>query len=622
MSTYNPPPQADAVRKPAQPVARQGFHGVLDANSAQATAYGSTHIARDTHSGSLVCVAGEPAISAPGIPEIRGAGKSAQWLLDALLAQSLDMHRLEFRGAFTLAVVDVSGGRVWLVTDRMTTFPLYYFLRDGQIGFGTTPPGHQETASADGAGASAGLTPQAVLMYLYFHMIPGPGTAFEGVHKLRTACIASLSLEGDCRVSKHWQANFAPVARRESKTLQQELRSTLSTAVRDATVDKAKTGCFLSGGLDSSTVSGLFAEAYPQKPTAFAIGFDAEGYDEMPYARISAEHFGLHLVELYVSPDDVVDALPRLAASFPEPFGNSSALPAFFCAQQARRTGVTHLLAGDGGDELFAGNARYAEQLIYERFTALPRGIRTLVAALTRVLPADKTLLSKGRRFVDNASLGTAVRLQRYNFLHGTDLRGIFAEEVLRDLDGAAPLAQWTADYARLEQAHANPVDRMLALDWQYTLAENDLRKVTHACSLADVTVSYPMLDDRVIDLALRVPAREKLRATNLRIFFKKAFDDFLPEATIRKKKHGFGLPFGVWMRDHAPLQELARDALASLSRRTIFRQDFLDRAIQNHRDGHAAYFGELVWILVVLELWLQHNAPDWQAGSRPVSII
>jgi asparagine synthase (glutamine-hydrolysing) len=145
----------------------------------------------------------------------------------------------------------------------------------------------------------------------------------------------------------------------------------------------------------------------------------------------------------------------------------------------------------------------------------------------------------------------------------------------------------------------------MLYLDWQITLADNDLRKVTRACELAGIEVSYPLLDDAVVELSTRIPSAQKLRHGRLRHFYKEATRDFLPAAIIEKEKHGFGLPFGVWLVEHAGLRDLARDSLEALKQRRLIRPDFIDRVLALHAEQHASYYGELVWVLVVLELWL-----------------
>jgi asparagine synthase (glutamine-hydrolysing) len=152
----------------------------------------------------------------------------------------------------------------------------------------------------------------------------------------------------------------------------------------------------------------------------------------------------------------------------------------------------------------------------------------------------------------------------------------------------------------------------MLFLDWQITLADNDLRKVDMACELAGVSVRYPMLDDELTELSVQIPSTRKIHRGRLRDFYKQALRGWLPDATITKGKQGFGLPFGVWMRTHKPLQELAYDNIEMLKRRGIFQPAFLDLAIDQHRQGNAAYFGELIWLLTTLELWLTANQPDY----------
>jgi asparagine synthase (glutamine-hydrolysing) len=154
----------------------------------------------------------------------------------------------------------------------------------------------------------------------------------------------------------------------------------------------------------------------------------------------------------------------------------------------------------------------------------------------------------------------------------------------------------------------------MLFLDWQYTLADNDLRKVSHTAALAGVEVAFPLLDDELIEMSCRIPDSMKMKGGNLRYFFKEALRGWLPEETINKQKHGFGLPFGVWMRTHSRLQQLAYDTLLQLKQRKYFKPGFIDSTIELHRNEHAAYYGELIWILITFELWMQGT--DRTAGK------
>jgi len=145
----------------------------------------------------------------------------------------------------------------------------------------------------------------------------------------------------------------------------------------------------------------------------------------------------------------------------------------------------------------------------------------------------------------------------------------------------------------------------MLYLDWHHTLADNDLRKVNRMCDLAGIEVEYPMLDDRLVEFSTRVSSARKMPRNRLRDFYKRAVANFLPHQIIDKQKHGFGLPFGVWMAEHPGLQELAQDNLSRMRRRRYVRTEFIDEIIRRHREQHAGYYGEFIWVLMMLELWL-----------------
>jgi asparagine synthase (glutamine-hydrolysing) len=501
------------------------------------------------------------------------------------------------RGSFALVLVDTTRGRLIGAVDRTGQQQLYHARNGEHFGVGTTAG---ETVGA--AGLKRSLSRQDLYHYLYFHMIPAPGSIYERVRKLPPA--HTLAWTGAAPgVSPYWVPEF----REPESALEAELLDHLREAVARV-AGGTGIGAFLSGGLDSSTVSGLLAQLRPGEADTFSIGFDAEGYDEMAYARIAVRHFGTRAHEYYVTPADVVETVPQVAAAYDEPFGNSSALPALFCARMAADAGVTHLLAGDGGDELFAGNERYAMQGVFERWGRVPAPVRTgLLEPVMMRLPERPTLLRKVRRYVEQARIPLPDRLQSYNFLHRIDPAEMLADEFLASLDLEAPLDLQRSIYHR--PAEASPLNRMMYLDWQITLADNDLRKVTRMCELAGVAVSFPMLDDDLVDYSLRVPSRLKLRNGRLRHFYKEATRDFLPREIIDKKKHGFGLPFGVWMSTYTPLRDLAYDSLSGLKGRGYIRPEFIDEVIRLHREGHAGYYGELIWVLMMLELWLESRA-------------
>ncbi|HZF80516.1 MAG TPA: asparagine synthase-related protein, partial [Rubrivivax sp.] len=161
--------------------------------------------------------------------------------------------------------------------------------------------------------------------------------------------------------------------------------------------------------------------------------------------------------------------------------------------------------------------------------------------------------------------------------------------------------------------APASALNLHLAFDWRYTLAETDLPKVIGTTRLAGLDVGFPMLDDDLVQFSLRLPSSYKLRGGELRWFFKEALRGFLPDEILRKKKQGFGLPFGVWLVDDAALQAFAADALGTLSDRGVVRADFMQQLLGQQLREHPGYYGEMVWILTMLEHWLRAKAPGWR---------
>ena len=494
-------------------------------------------------------------------------------------------------------------GSCLLATDRLGRQPLYW--RHEEAGL--------EVGAAPGEAGGKDLDPQALYDYVFFHVVPAPRCIYRGWQKLEAGQYVQLN-GGSVEATAYWLPHFSEQPRQRDDAAADELHRTLRGAVARHLNGRGRVGAFLSGGLDSSTVAGLVVELAEGGCDAYAIGFDAPGYDEMPFARATASHFGIRLHEYYVTPEDVEAAFPQLAAAFIEPFGNSSALPAYFCARQAAADGIGTLLAGDGGDELFAGNERYLKQKLFAPWEHLPRGLRRgLLGPLIRAIPDVLPGAGKARSFLAQAETPLPARVYYYSFLEQTDAASVFEPDFLKQADGGEPRRLLADLYER--PATGGSLQRMLYLDWQVTLADNDLRKVSEACRLGGVDVSYPLLDDSVVEFSASLAPGQLLPGRKLRHFYREAMRGWLPEATLSKEKHGFGLPFGLWLRTHAPLRELAYGHIIELASRGIFRRDFIDTAIRQHREGHASYYGELIWILAALELWLKARAPEWRVN-------
>jgi asparagine synthase (glutamine-hydrolysing) len=563
--------------------------------------------------GVSVCVAGTPWWSDAALAGESAASGVAAAVLSAWTryGERLLSH---LHGPFAVAIVDSRAGAVMLATDRFAIQPLCWTrvaANGGGLVFATTLGDVAAHPLVDTA-----VDPQSIYDYLYFHVVPAPRTIFEGLHKLR-AGERLLWQGGEADVRRYWEPDFAASQRHtaDARALHGALHDALGTAVSRADGHHPEqVACFLSGGLDSSTVCGALARSRGagHGVHAYSMGFDAEGFDETEYARTAARHFGLALHERYVDPDEIADAMMLVANWYDEPFGNSSAVPAYLCARTAAEAGITRMLAGDGGDELFAGNSRYVRQQLFAYYDRLPAALRSLLPGLMLLNREGESPLGsvpglgKLTSYVAQARPGMPARYDSYNYLLRYGPERVLTPELLSEVDTANPLALMREVWERAPSEDL--LSRMLYLDWQFTLADNDLRKVSEMCAAAGVEVRYPMLDEAVLDVALRVPPNRLISRHRLRHFFKEAMAGFLPGEILHKEKHGFGLPFGIWLARSERLRELVYPTLAAARTRGMVNPAFIDAMVTAQREGNAYYFGGMVWVIVMLELWLQRH--------------
>ncbi|MBV6422409.1 MAG: Asparagine synthetase [glutamine-hydrolyzing] 1 [Steroidobacteraceae bacterium] len=549
----------------------------------------------------IVAIHGRPVWSRAG--EYTRDGADCAGILAAYKARGASLLE-ELRGRFALVIVDGERRRILLAVDPMGIERLCWATSGDSIVFG----GSAE-AVADFPPVRAVFRPQGVYDFLLMHMIPAPDTVYEGVSKLEPGT-KLLFEDGRVALTKYWVPQFNELRAESPDELHEELRNELYAAVQRCEPDM-QTGAFLSGGLDSSTVSGMLGIVSGRRPRTFSIGFGVESHDETRYSRISARHFGCDATEYHVTPENIVSTFDQIAAAYDEPFGNSSAVPTLFCAQLAAKAGISHMLAGDGGDELFGGNERYAKQQIFESYARLPAWVRLRILEPVSQHIGDENPIAplrKMRSFINQARIPLPERLESWNLIYRTPHTEIFEPDFAAQIEARRPIDAMARVFNTVPEGTL--LNRMLHYDWHFTLADSDLRKVVTMCDLAGVQVSFPMLDPGLIDLSLRVPTIMKMDGRELRSFYKRAMAGFLPREIIDKQKHGFGLPFGVWLKEHAGLRELIFGHLQRLGQRGIIRPAFLDRIALEHRSGEPGYYGYAIWDFAMLESWLAAHRP------------
>jgi len=549
--------------------------------------------------GLLVALWGQPRLDDPALAA-QAAAQGVAATVAALWPQGAQRTCSQIHGCFTLAIIDERSGEALLATDRMGVQPLTWQLAGETLVFASSADAMVRHPQTPGV-----LDHQGLYNYVYFHMVPSPATVYQGQQRLLPGHFLHYR-QGRIEEHAYWRMQFEEDGKRSFGELKEEFLAVLRHSVKEAAGER-KVGAFLSGGTDSSTIAGMLTQVGGVAADTYSIGFEAQGYDEMEYARIASRHFGTRHHEYYVTPEDVANAIPQVAAVFDQPFGNASAVPAFYCARMAKADGVQRMFGGDGGDELFGGNERYAKQHVFELYERVPRLVRkALLEPAVFNFPGGESvrLLRKARSYIEQASVGMPARLETYNLLGRYGAQQVFTDDFLAAADIGNPIATLERNYGRSEARSL--INRMLALDLQVTLADNDLPKVMKACELAGMEVAFPFLNDKVVQFSAGLTPQQKLNGTQLRWFFKEALRGFLPDAIITKQKHGFGLPFGVWLQEHAQLQQLAADSLSDLKARKVVRGEFIEQLVGTHLKEHAGYHGTMVWVLMMLEQWFR----------------
>jgi asparagine synthase (glutamine-hydrolysing) len=450
----------------------------------------------------------------------------------------------------------------------------------------------------------ASVNPRAVLQYLLFSSVPAPLAIDQGMERLRPGTFITFE-SGRAVERQYWDLQYPESSNRSvahwSRALREEMRSSVHRHLEGCEAER--TGCYLSGGTDSSSVV-AFASEIHSHAQSFSIAFQEAGFSEIEFARTTAARFQTRHHERWLTPNDAWVALEKLVAYYDEPFANSSAIGSYYCALMAREQGVDVLLAGDGGDEIFGGNERYARDKYFSLYHSLPEWLRSrLIEPVVRLFPENNGALSLPRKYVRRANIPNPRRIFSYGFFLSTPPEEVFEGEFLRDV-GAEDWLAIAERHFRTPGA-TSELNRILYLDVKMTLADNDLRKVSGTAELAGVNVRYPLLDDRLVELSGGIPAALKLRRFEKRYIFKQAMKEILPDKILYKKKHGFGVPLAQWLLSEPRMRELMHDVMhdARTRQRGYFRPEFFERLMSLHQQ-QPNFYGEIVWYLLMLELW------------------
>jgi asparagine synthase (glutamine-hydrolysing) len=499
-------------------------------------------------------------------------------------------------GMFAFAIWDRRRRRLMLARDRLGIKPLYYALTDRELVFAS------EIKAIAACGALRPVLNETLLPeFLANGFVAGDETFFRGVRKLLPGRVLTWTPEQAPHQRRYWHLP-APTQEVVGGLEEQarELRRLLEQAVRSHLMSDVPVGLFLSGGIDSSGLAVLMSRIMDSRLRTFAVGFDEPGTNELAYARLAARAAGAEHREVVVSGSEFFDALPRLVWHEDEPIAFPSSVPLYFVSRLAREH-VKVVLTGEGADELFLGYNRYRVTAWNERLgrawrRLVPEVVRRGVAGAVRVLP------NPARRYAARTFL--TVPLDPRHLFY--DNFAVFPEALQRGLFRDPALAGAADPYAEglraYEAAPGGILDRASAADLQTYLVEL-LMKQDQMSMAASVESRVPFLDDALVEYAVRLPARLKLRGWRTKAVLRRALRDVVPSQILNRRKMGFPVPVGRWFR--GPFASVVEEFV--VGERALDRGVFLPAAVRRlvdeHRAGTADHSSRL-WLLLNLEIW------------------
>ena len=283
----------------------------------------------------------------------------------------------------------------------------------------------------------------------------------------------------------------------------------------------------------------------------------------------------------------------------------------------AREAGVKTMFAGDGGDELYGGNERYIKEKVFWKYYRIPAPPRHIIDYAVELIP-EFYPWRKVQNYVRKANQPAVDRFFSYQLYFRDHAEEFLSDEFEATIDREFPLEVPRRHYARV--ANAALLNRLLYMDLKLAVSDNDLFKVNRMAEVHDIEVRYPFLDPHVGLVSGKIPADLKVKGWAKRYIFKKAFENFLPNEILRKKKHGFGLPTGEWLRHHPGFKDLARSLLLEprALQRGYFKRSALENLLKLHDNERSSYYGSYIWYLMMLELW-HRNHRDKNAALQSV---
>jgi asparagine synthase (glutamine-hydrolysing) len=511
-----------------------------------------------------------------------------------------------FNGMFAIALWDERKRRLVLARDRLGKKPLYYSVLNETILFGSELKAIMAYPSF-----SRRVDPVSLTKYLFFEYIPSPHTIFRDAKKLPAAtCL--IWEKGSTQLREYWSPSMPrgeEVSHSETE-IEAQMMDLLRRSVRKRLVSDVPLGVFLSGGIDSSTVTALAQQEVPGKVKTFSISFQDPSFDESRYSLMVSKNLGTDHYDQQMSPEDLLNLVPTLPDVLDEPMADASILPTVLLSQFTRKY-VTVALGGDGGDELFAGYPTYLAHRVAKQYERCCRFSHPVLSFIGNLLPVSDDNISfdfKVKKFLSGIGYAPGVRnaiwLGSFSF---PELKKVLSGDVRRHLDPSR-IEEDILSYGRRYPVE-DETTLLQYLDLKLYLQEAILVKVDRASMSCSLETRAPFLDYEFVDFVMGLPSNLKLRGLTSKYLLKKATRDLLPQEVIHRKKKGFGVPIAKWVK--GPLKQLFGDMLSPdrIRREGFLDPDYASALLDDHSRGRKDNRKPL-WTLLVWELWHDRYRP------------
>lgn len=498
-------------------------------------------------------------------------------------------------GAFSLAIYDRWDEELILVRDRVGQMPLYYHVDGHRFLFASNL-----REVAEGSTSTLPMSTNALEAYLQLTYIPAPWTIYEGVLKLLPGTYLRVGSDHLAEPTTYWEMGYnegnQTYSHAQSKDL---LRAALFQSVEECLHTVGNAGTLLSGGIDSTVITGIASKVMGKQLDTFTIGFEDRRYDETALAQLSADLNRTNHQVITLNSSDVLPDLEHMLDNLDEPYADSSYVAATMVARAARRH-VGTVLTGDAGDELFAGYSKHLMGRYTTTFNRIPNWLSSpAVHAANLVLPAQSHLRRKINKVVECAKLPPLEQCERLISL------GFLPRDVAALMLGQ-PLNTTRNVVREYYNRHADEMDelqRVLYVDFKVGLEGDLMPKMHYAGREVGLRTTAPMLTRNVVEVAAQIPTAFKINNGVTKAILKETFDDLIPPELLKAPKSGFSIPLGSWLRgDLRPAVEnlLSEDRIRSAG---VLNYPEVSRLLEEHLQGRADHSVKL-WTIYVFQSW------------------